>query len=318
MKAFLFVLKTLLYGWIPAARDLWQILGKLCRRWRRRKHTGRAVSNSNCVPINDPAFVRPDPLIYDQYFLTNLGLAVTWDNPDIQLYLNGSPVSSSLLVPGTTYQVVAQVWNSSTSAPAVAMPVAFSYLDFGMGAISVPIGSTEINLGVKGGPGCPAYATMPWTTPVTPGHYCIQILLQPFADINFANNLGQENTNVGTAHSPAVFTLTLRNDTPDPQTFKFETDAYVPGPPHDCGSGPNDARARSARLALHRRGSQPVPPGWQVMIDPIAPSLLPGQSTPVTVTATPPAGFLGNQVLNVNAFHASGLAGGVTLTVVVT
>ena len=33
-------------------------------------------------------------MIYDQYYLTGLGLAVTWDNPDIQLYLNGSPVSS--------------------------------------------------------------------------------------------------------------------------------------------------------------------------------------------------------------------------------
>jgi hypothetical protein len=44
-------------------------------------------------------------------------------------------------------------------------------------------------------------------------------------------------------------------------------------------------------------------------------TLGPGQSTVITVTAEPPVGFLGNQVLDVNAFHAAGIAGGVTLTV---
>jgi hypothetical protein len=45
------------------------------------------------------------------------------------------------------------------------------------------------------------------------------------------------------------------------------------------------------------------------------PTLDPDQSAAITVTAAPPAGFIGNQVLNVNAFHAAGIAGGVTLTV---
>jgi hypothetical protein len=315
VKTLLFILKSLLYGWVVAARDLWVIIRKLLDRWHRRRCHGRAVSHDRCVPISNPAFVRPDPLIYDQYYLTSLGLAVTWDNPDIQLYLNGSPVSSSLLQPGTPYEIVAQVWNNSTDAPAVAMPVAFSFLEFGIGTISVPIGSTQIDLGVKGGPNCPAFATMLWTTPVTPGHYCIQVLLEPVADVNFQNNLGQENTNVGTAQSPAVFTLTLRNDTRRTQSYKFEVDAYSPGTPDPCDGSANDAKARSARLARHRRGSQPVPAGWQVKIDPEAPSLASGQSIPVTVTATPPGGFAGNQTLNVNAFHEGALAGGVTLTV---
>jgi hypothetical protein len=315
VKALLFIFKTLLYGWAVSARQLWAIICKLFRRWRRRRGHERAVSPNRCVPISDPAFVRPDPLIYDQYYLTSLGLAVTWDNPDIQLYLNGSPVSSSLLLPGTTYDVVAQVWNNSTTGPAVAMPVAFSYLEFGIATVSVPIGSTQMNLGVKGGPNCPAYVTMPWTTPTTPGHYCIQVQLEPVADVNFNNNLGQENTNVGTASSPAVFTFALRNDTRKAQTYKLEVDAYTPGTPDACGSGPNDAKARAARLLRHRRGSQPVPAGWQVTISPDAPSLVPNQSIPITVTATPPVGFTGGQILNVNAFHASGIAGGVTLTV---
>jgi hypothetical protein len=317
VKALLFILKTLLYGWLVAFRDLWNVICKVLARRYRRRCRGHVALPNRCVPISDPAFVRPDPLIYAQYYLIRLGLAVTWDNPDIQLYLNGSPVSSSLLDPGTTYEIVAQVWNNSTDAPVVAMPVAFSYLDFGIGTVSVPIGSTQIDLGVKGGPSCPAFATMPWTTPTTPGHYCIQVLLQPVDDTNTQNNLGQENTNVGTAHSPAVFTFTLRNDTARTQSYKFEVDAYSPGTPDPCDGSANDAKARSARLARHCRGSQPVPAGWHVKIDPLAPSLAPGQSIPITVTATPPGGFASNQTLNVNAFHEGGLAGGVTLTVAV-
>ncbi len=315
MKAFLYILKTILYGWIGAAKELLAVICKLYRRWRSQKGKGRVVATSDCVPIYDPAFVKPDPLIYDQYYLTSLGLAVTWDNPDIQLYLNGTPVSSNLLAPATTYEVVAQIWNNSTDCPAVAMPVNFSFLEFGISTVSVPVGSTQVNLGVKGGAGCPAYATMPWTTPATPGHYCIQVQLQPFVDINPQNNLGQENTNVGTATSPAVFTFPLRNGTQKTQTYKFAVDAYVPPAPNPCGSGPNDAKARAASLARHLRGLFPVPAGWQIDITPPALTLLPNQSTPITVSATPPAGFTGNQVLNVNAFHATGIAGGVTLTV---
>jgi hypothetical protein len=165
MRALLFIVKSVLYGWVAALRDLCAVLCKLLQQWCRRMCSGKVPTRDRCVPINDPAFVRPDPLIYDQYYLAGLGLAVTWDNPDIQLYLNGAPVSSSLLLPGTTYEIVAQVWNNSTEAPVVGMPVVFSYLDFGVGTVSVPIGSTTIDLGVKGGPGCPAYAKMFWTTP---------------------------------------------------------------------------------------------------------------------------------------------------------
>jgi hypothetical protein len=314
MKMFVFFLKTLLYGWIIALGDLWRLLCKVLKQWCARKSRGKIPSRHRCVPIDDPAFVRPDPMIYDQYYLTDLGLAVTWDNPDIQLYLNGTAVSSDLLLPGTTYEVMAQIWNNATDAPVVGLPVAFSFLEFGVGTISVPIGSTQIDLGVKGGPNCPAYATMPWTTPTTPGHYCVQVLLQPADDTNSLNNLGQENTNVGTAHSPAVFTFTLRNDTDQRQTYSFVLDAYVSGTPDPCGAT-NSAKDRAARLARHRRGAQPMPGGWQVTLNPQAPVLDPNNSVVVTVTASPPSGVTGNQVINVNAFHAAGLAGGVTLTV---
>jgi hypothetical protein len=150
MKMFLFFLKTLLYGWVVALIELLQILCRLLKRWFGRGHRGKIPSPHRCVPINDPAFVRPDPTIYDQYYLTGLGLAVTWDNPDIQLYLNGTPVSSNQLLAGTTYEVVAQIWNNSTDAPVVGMRVAFSFLEFGVGTTSVPIGSTQIDLRREG------------------------------------------------------------------------------------------------------------------------------------------------------------------------
>lgn len=303
-----FVVKVLLWGWLSALRELSQIVCEVLRRSLRR----RGPTPRRCVPINHPAFFRPDPLIYDQYYLTGLGLAVTWDNPDIQLYLNGAPVSSSALLPGTTYEVSAQIWNNSAQAPVANMSVAFSFLEFGVGTVSVPIGTTNIDLGVKGGPNCPAPATMPWTTPTTPGHYCLQVQLQPVDDGNTQNNLGQENTNVSTAHSTATFAFTLRNSTDRSHTYSFETDAYTPGTPDPCNGS---AEGRHARLARHQRGSQPVPVGWQVKIDPQAPSLVPGQSTTITVTATPPNGFIGEQGINVNAFHDGELAGGVTLTV---
>ncbi len=101
----------------------------------------------------------------------------------------------------------------------------------------------------------------------------------------------------------AVLYAALRNSTRRTQTYKFEVDAYTLGTPDPC-AGSNDANARSARVARHRRGIQPVPAGWDVKIDPEAPSLAAGQSIPVTVTATPPGGFSGNQTLNVNAFAA--------------
>jgi hypothetical protein len=93
-----FVVKTLLYGWLVALRELIRRVLELCRRRMRREadECDRRAVRARCVPIRNSAFVRPDPLIYSQYYLTGLGLAVTWDNPDIQLRCNGVPVSSSL------------------------------------------------------------------------------------------------------------------------------------------------------------------------------------------------------------------------------
>lgn len=319
MKTFLFILRTLLFGWLLAVIALIKLI---CRRCREKKPPRDGESDRDaraakvpCVPIDRPEYVRPDPLIYAQFYLMKLGLSVTWDNPDIQLYLGGMPVSSSLLQPGTDYEVRARIWNDSFTAPVALMPVHFSYLDFGAGTISVPIDSTKVNLGVKGGPNHPAFASVNWKTPNTPGHYCLQVKLDPPDDSNWENNLGQENTNVGESHSPVVFTFKLRNDTKRERRYHFEVDTYRLLPPGPCGERYGE-RERGERLKLQHRGNHPVPAGWSVKIEPDTPTLAPNDEITITVTITPPAGFTGRQDFNVNAFHDGGLAGGVTLTVV--
>jgi hypothetical protein len=222
-------------------------------------------------------------------------------------------VSSSQLEPNTTYEVRARIWNNSLEAPVVHMPVRLSYLDFGIGTEPIPIGSTLIDVGVKGSVDQPRFASVPWTTPPAPGHYCLQVLLDPVEDLEPANNLGQENTDVVAAHSPAVFQFTLRNDTRRARRYRFEVDAYgIPSLPRCEVVKP----AGTARLDEHRRGRHPVPPGFLVQISPDTPTLDANASTAITVSVEPPAGFVGRQTVNVNAFHEQGFAGGVTLTCV--
>jgi hypothetical protein len=309
-SALALLVRTILYGWVIA---LWELLKLLCRRRTPPKRPEHRPTQSGCVRIDHPAFVRPDPLIYSQQYLMTQGLAVTWDNPDITLFKGGAPVSSASLDPATTYEVRARIWNKSTEAPVIDMPVHLSFLDFGIGTQSVPVGTVKADVGVLGSPEQPAFATWLWTTPSTPGHYCLQVRLDPADDLNPANNLGQENTDVVAAHSPAEFKFKLRNNTRRIRRYHFEVDAYqIPKLPK-CEDAKPD---REARLRPHRRALHPVPNGFAVQITPPTPTLNPDESAMITVTVEPPAGFLGMQPINVNAFHEQGFAGGVTLTCV--
>ena len=120
-------------GMIRGNRDV-RRRGKHLRDVRR----GRpARCSPRCAVIRPDVYKRADPLIYSQKYLMEQGLAVTWDNPDIQLFFNGSPVSSSDLQVDTEYDVVATVYNNSLDGPAVGLPVHFSFQSFGVGAVSV-------------------------------------------------------------------------------------------------------------------------------------------------------------------------------------
>jgi hypothetical protein len=325
----LVVSRDLLFGWVMALTELIQILNASLRAcFIRHRLPGRLrkTSNAHCVKISDPAFKRPDPTIYDQYYLMSQGIAVSWDNPDIRIELAGVPVSPHLLKPNTVYELIARIWNNSTEAPVVQMPVDFSYLSFGIGTQVHGIGQTKVSvLGVKGGPNHPAFAQMAWKTPPTPGHYCIQVLLDCFDDMNPNNNLGQTNTNVVSTHSPADFTFQLRNNSLKREEYKFEVDAYVIPPPTPCDHrqaaatpAPGTRYAPGTVLvppSPHERRNAPQPVGWTISFNPPHPVLAPGEEISVTMTAAPPSIFHGRQPINTNAFDSTGLAGGVTVYV---
>ena len=278
-------------------------------------------------------------------------LKLTWDNPDITLETpspgpinpNAPPnpantVPSGALNADTEYDIVARIWNSSTAAPVVGLPVFFSYLSFGIGVKGNPIGSATTNLGVKGGTNCPAYARTRWRTPREDGHYCVQVLLAWFDDLNPANNLGQENTQVGAAHSPADFTFRLGNHEPARQTFRFETDNFTIPEPASCANVDRKGEAERRRRAALAQKQPPVagrpetfaplpvrpdqkrenhrlPEGWSVTFEPATPTLAPGDERDIKVAIEPPAAFRGRMPVNVHAFSERGHAGGVTLYV---
>lgn len=329
------ILRTLLYGWIlgliQAVREIWS---RKCRAAAKHHLPGRQgkASPKPCVNLSDPAVKRPDPLIYDQYYLMALGFAVTWNNPDIWLELGGVVVPSGELKPNTTYDVVARIWNGSTEGVVAGLPVHFSYLSFGAGVKSNPVlpgpDTVSVNLGVKGSPDCPAFARTKWTTPAA-GHYCLQASFSWIDDSNPYNNLGQENTQVGASHSPVAFEFNLRNDKQFAQEFRFETDSYTLPPLPPCGSrgsqtgGTFPIGATSNQRPYdpvrvppqHDRRNYPLPPGWTVSFAPDNPRLDPGQEITVVATVNPPAGFKGRQAINAHAFDAVGMSGGMTFYV---
>jgi len=155
LKALINFLKGLLLAFFadfwPAIKRFFRLLCKAIWSFLHRKKKGHIVNPSRCIPIKHASFKKPDPLIYDQYYLMSLGLAVTWQNPDIQILQGGVPVTSAYdLQPNTPYIIRATIWNGSTEGVCVGMPVKFSYLSFGVGTISHPIGTTAVNLGAKG------------------------------------------------------------------------------------------------------------------------------------------------------------------------
>ena len=277
---------------------------------------------SRGIDIPPHTYKRPDPMIYSQFYLMSRGVAVTWDNPDIQLFdAGGAGVASHALTPSTPYQIRARIWNGSTDAPAVNVLVRFYYLSFGAGTVRNYIGETYVDTPVKGSPLGPADARMAWITPPA-GHYCIQVELNWIDDANLLNNLGQENVDIKKLNSPnASFTFPVRNTSARPRTLALRADGYAIPAKTRCpetrpASGEHSAGAARDPWANHRPALHPVPAGWTVDL----PSggeltLAPGEQRDVTVKITATDGFIGTQPINVNALDGRDLVGGVTLYV---
>jgi hypothetical protein len=310
-------------GWPKAAATF---IGAILKRVAYRRRLKRLNYPRRCSVLPPDVYKRPDPMIYCQEYLLAQGLAVTWDNPDIQLFKGGVAISSSELLPDTDYLIVARIWNGSSEAPAINLPVDFSFMSFGVGAQTIALGRTFVDLPVNGAPGHPAAAEFVWHTPATPGHYCLLVDLVWADDANPANNRGQENTDVRKLNSPrAELTFPLRNPRPAPRRIRLEADAYELAARPTCeGRSPQkDVRMseeeRKSHLAEARRragrGRFPVPPGWTVTISPPSLELAAGEARDIKVEVVAPDGFSGRKSFNVNALAGDRLMGGITLTV---
>jgi hypothetical protein len=341
----LLLLLLALIGLLVLSLLVARLIARRCRKAsadpKGKGSVGHRGARSRKIPSD--TYRRPDPLIYSQGWLLKQGLAVTWDNPDIELEAgsgpNTGPVSSHELEPSKVYRIRAQVWNGSTDSPAVNLLVRFYYLTFGIGAARKHIGDTLVNVPVKGAPGLPAIADYAWQTPDEPGHYCIQVELVWPDDADPTNNLGQENVDVKALNSPtATFQVTVRNEAFIRRTLVLESDAYAIPPLLECpaGEAPEEISPdgpRTIRLspdnvllgpttmqyearARHVRSGFSLPTGWLVEFLPSERLQLgPQQEQLVTVRVVAPDGFTGRAPINVNAFAAGELVGGVTLYV---
>ncbi len=294
---------------------LMQLLRR-CLRQAPRRPDEPTPSDSGVVP--EWAVRDADPLIYSQPWLLARGLAVTWQNPDVHLELPSAPgvaVDTWQLAPDTVYDVFARVWNGSTEGPVAGLPVRFSYLDFGIGGVSVPIADDEVNLPVKGAAGTPAIASVAWRTPPAPGHYCLQVLLDWPYDADPGNNLGQHNVEVKALNSPqAAFIVPVRNHGRRPIDVRLTVDAYALQPLRPCEPPEPDRDPDHVRRA-HGPEAHPVPEGWTVALGEAGQGvpLQAGETADVTVTMTAPVGFAGRQAINLNGWDGNRLLGGVTL-----
>ena len=316
------LLKAITYKWLLAIIGIIKRFCLLLKEfWKYKKlpHDLKNTTNTGCSTVDHPSFHKADPLIYSQKYLLSKGLAVTWNNPDIILLLNGVVADESNMVANTEYEIEATIWNNSFDAPVVGMPVRFGYLSFGAGTTLTPIGSTVVDIGVKGTATQPAHASMKWTTPPA-GHYCLQVDFTWDDDLNPNNNTGQNNLDVKEAHSPAVFHFDVRNNGRKPDDFHFETDCYSLPPQVECETTVDRTKTNAQKWEAikqrHRRENYPMPPGWTMVINPATVLLQPNEVRDIEVSIEPPTGFIGLQSFNINARGKSGRhAGGVTLTV---
>jgi len=125
-----------------------------CRSGRRRDY--------GCNQIPPWYWRRPDPYIYDQEYLSGLGMEVTWDNPDIWFELGGTTVRGNLLA-NTTYEIVVAIHNASVEASAFNTLVEFYSRDYGAGAVPQFIGVVDVPIvPVQGFPPKLARITEKW------------------------------------------------------------------------------------------------------------------------------------------------------------
>lgn len=329
----LYIILLIGVGLLALAVVIWMLLGYVCRKILKPSRseipkTAPAVRRSR-INLPPSIYKRPDPMIYSQYFLMNQGLAVTWDNPDIGVFRQGEVVKAPDLLPSTQYRIRAQVWNNSTECPAIGVVVQFFYLTFGIGTTRNYIGTTAVDLPVKGVSTLPVLAELDWVTPTEAGHYCLQVELIWPDDANSANNLGQHNVDVKKLNSPrAEFVFPVRNDATRFRQLRLEVNAYSIPPLPEClpterpvhlrEKGSMIKRTRTvSKYRQHAPDNFSLPTGWQVNFLRSTLDLAPNETAMLKVEVLAEEGFNGLRPINVQAFdiETGQLAGGVTLYV---
>lgn len=344
LNATLHLLKEIFNALPKLIAAILTVVRRICELHRRSDGKQRM----HCLPIPSGVYLRPDASIYSQRYLMSLGMAVTWDNPDVNLTDGlGNVVGSHDLQPSTSYQITATIHNRSNDAPVpppAGMPVIFSLLRFGvLGTTVQTIGSTVVDhLPVRGAPGEPVHASITWVTPPVPGHYCIQIEAVVPDDANQLDNVGQHNTVIrGVHHAEALaLKIPVRNALQGARTFSVQLHSYrLPAEPlirkglggrlqrrspsHE--SSPEQRESDSSLLArvvaVNRADLFPPPPEWNPDISHRRLTIQPDQTVELEFTATvpssAPAGF--RQPFHVAVFEESSKLpiGGVTAIFIV-
>jgi hypothetical protein len=326
--------------------NLIQVIISVIRRVCERQRRADGKQRMDCLPIPSGVYLRPDASIYSQTYLMSLGMAVTWDNPDVTLTDGlGNVVGSHDLKSSTPYTVTATIHNRSNEAPAPGMPVVFTLLSFGvLGPTAQKIGSTVVDLPVRGAPGEPVQASITWVTPPTPGHYCIQIEAIVPDDANPLDNVGQHNTVIqGVLHGQAiVLKVPVRNMLQGARTFAIELHAYrLPAEPlirgglggrlrGAVGEAPGthptgretDESLRARVVAANRIELFPAPPEWAPAVSHRRVTVEPDQTVELEFTATvpnsAPAGVRQPFHISVSEESTDRPVGGVTAIFIVT
>lgn len=183
---------------------------RLCRIWQIITREPKTPEGDPCVRFPGHLIRKPDPCIYSQFLLMQLGQPVTWDNPDVRILLGGIEQNTYGLTADTDYVVEVTVRNSSRDKPANGTSVALRWIEFGAGGQTRhPIASLTANVPLW--PGVDIVQTV-WRTPATPGHYCIEVELSHPDDANPANNRGWNNTQVHAASSQVRRPIRIFNE----------------------------------------------------------------------------------------------------------
>lgn len=214
--------------------------------WRTKNLYEEEIEEEDCGQIPENLIRRPDPSIYSQQYLMSQGLPVTWNNPDIWVAPASDPTAiepdSYHLKDDTDYIASVRVHNASTDA-AIGVRVRLVYRPWSFNSPEVVPVETDANgnevvkfvdIPAMGA----AIAQFNWHTPKLEAgqqkHFCLQALLSHPLDINPANNIGQENTNVY-AQNPgsvapgevAMIEVPLFNVGRRVENFRFRWDAYT-------------------------------------------------------------------------------------------